>query len=98
VLSTDGVMVVGVGVSFKTKEVINGPDVQTRGLIYLKDAEYIIKEVGNIMERCIEAAVKEKRYDNLQVRAEARDKISKYLMKETGKRPMVLPVILEINI
>ena len=58
----------------------------------------IIKEVGNIMERCIEAAVKEKRYDNLQVRAEARDKISKYLMKETGKRPMVLPVILEINI
>ena len=77
VLSTDGVMVVGVGVSFKTKEVINGPDVQTRGLIYLKDAEYIIKEVGNIMERCIEAAVKEKRYDNLQVRAEARDKISK---------------------
>ena len=98
VLSTDGVMVVGVGVSFKTKEVINGPDVQTRGLIYLKDAEYIIKEVGNIMERCIESAVKEKRYDNLQVRAEARDKISKYLMKETGKRPMVLPVILEINI
>lgn len=98
VLSTDGVMVVGVGVSFKTKEVINGPDVQTRGLIYLKDAEYIIKEVGNIMERCIEAAVKEKRYGNLQVRAEARDKISKYLMKETGKRPMVLPVILEINI
>ncbi|WP_416325314.1 ribonuclease J [[Eubacterium] hominis] len=98
VLSTDGVMVVGVGVSYKNKEVINGPDVQTRGLIYLKDADYIIKEVGNIMEKCIETAVKEKRYDNLQVRAEARDKISKYLVKETGKRPMVLPVILEINI
>lgn len=98
VLSTDGVMVIGVGVSYKNKEVINGPDVQTRGLIYLKDADYIIKEVGNIMERCIETAVKEKRYDNLQVRAEARDKISKYLVKETGKRPMVLPVILEINI
>ena len=98
VLSTDGVMVIGVGVSYKKKEVINGPDVQTRGLIYLKDADYIIKEVGNIMEKCIETAVKEKRYDNLQVRAEARDKISKYLVKETGKRPMVLPVILEINI
>lgn len=98
VLSTDGVMIIGVGVSHKTKEVINGPDVQTRGLIYLKDAEYIIKEVGNIMETCIETAVKEKRYDNLTIRAEAREKISKYLSKETGKRPMVLPVILEINI
>lgn len=98
VLSTDGVMVIGVGVSFKTKEVINGPDVQTRGLIYLKDADYIIKEVGNIMETCIQNAVKEKRYENLQVRAEAREKISKYLVKETGKHPMILPVILEINI
>lgn len=97
VLSTDGVMIIGVGVNHKTKEISNGPDVQTRGLIYLKDAEYIIKEVGNIMENCIEKAVKEKRYDNLTVRAEARDKISKYLMKETGKRPMVLPVIMEIN-
>lgn len=97
VLSTDGVMIIGVGVNHRTKEIANGPDVQTRGLIYLKDAEYIIKEVGNIMESCIEKAVKEKRYENLAVRAEARDKISKYLMKETGKRPMVLPVIMEIN-
>ncbi len=97
VLSTDGVMIIGVGVNHKTKEISNGPDVQTRGLIYLKDADYIIKEVGNIMENCIEKAVVENRYDNLTVRGEARDKITKYLLKETGKRPMVLPVIMEIN-
>ena len=97
-LSTDGVMIVGVGVNMKTKKVINGPDVQTRGLIYLKDADYIVKEVAAIIEGCIEAAVKEKRYDNLTVRGDARDKITKYLMKETGKRPMVLPVIMEINV
>lgn len=97
VLSTDGVMIIGVGVNFKTKKVINGPDVQTRGLIYLKDAEHIIKEVGNIMEKCINTAVEEKRYENLTVRGEARDKIVRYLLKETGKRPMVLPVIIEIN-
>lgn len=97
VLSTDGVMIIGVGVNFKTKKVINGPDVQTRGLIYLKDAEHIIKEVGNIMEECINTAVEEKRYENLTVRGEARDKTVRYLLKETGKRPMVLPVIIEIN-
>ena len=97
VLSTDGVMIIGVGVNFKTKKVINGPDVQTRGLIYLKDAEHIIKEVGNIMEECINTAGEEKRYENLTVRGEARDKIVRYLLKETGKRPMVLPVIIEIN-
>lgn len=97
VLSTDGVMIIGVGVHMKTKEIINGPDVQTRGVIYLKDAEHIVKEVGDIFEECIKTAVKEKRYDNLEVRAEARDKITRYLNKQIGKRPMVLPVIIEIN-
>ena len=71
---------------------------QTRGLIYLKDADYIIKEVGNILEESIKDAVKKHTYDNLNVRGEARDKISRYLMKETGKRPMVLPVIIEFSV
>lgn len=97
VLSTDGVIIIGVVVNHKTKEVIGGPDVQSRGLIYLKDADYIVKEVGNIMENTIETAVKEKRYENMAVRMEAKEKITKYLLKETGKRPMILPAIVEIN-
>ena len=98
ILSTDGVMIVAVGINAKTKEIINGPDVQTRGLIYLKDAEYVVKDAGDILEECIRNAVKEKRYDNVDVRSEARDRITKYVVKKTGKRPMVLPVILEINV
>lgn len=96
-LSTDGVMIVGVSIDAKTKKVIGGPDVQTRGLIYLKDADYIVKEVGNICENTIEAEVKDHVYENLATRTNIRDKVTKYLMKETGKRPMVLPVIIEIN-
>lgn len=96
-LSTDGAIIVGVVVNHATKEIIGGPDVQSRGVIYLKDADYIVKEVGNIMEKTINDAVKEKRYDNLECRAEAREKIARYIMKSTGKRPMILPAIVEIN-
>lgn len=96
-LSTDGVMIVGVSIDAKTKKIIGGPDVQTRSLIYLKDADYIVKEVGNICENTIEAEVKDHVYENLATRTNIRDKVTKYLMKETGKRPMVLPVIIEIN-
>ena len=96
-LSTDGVMVVGVGVDSRTKEIINGPDVQTRGLIYLKDAEHIIKEVGKITEDSILQAVYLRQYDNLSLRAEIRDRINRYLQKETGKRPMILVVIMEFT-
>ena len=97
VLSTDGAIIVGVVVNHVTKQIIGGPDVQSRGVIYLKDADYIIKEIGKIMENAINTAAEAGTYDNMNCRAEARDKISRYVMKETGKKPMILPAIVEIN-
>lgn len=96
-LSTDGVVVLAIGLDSKTKKVVNGPDVQTRGFIYMKDAEHITREIIEIMEKTIEEAVRDHKYENLECRSMIRDKVQKYLMKATGKRPMVLPVILEIN-
>lgn len=96
-LSTDGVMILAIGIDSVTKKIINGPDVQTRGLIYLRDAEYITTDVAKIMEETIEEAVKEGTYDNLVTRQDIRDKVSRYLLKTIAKRPMILPVILEIN-
>lgn len=96
-LSTDGVIIVGVLIDHKTKEIIGGPDVQTRGLIYVRDANHVLKEVSNIMVETINKAVKENRYTNMDVRSEVRSKAGRYVMKETGKRPMILPSIVEIN-
>lgn len=97
ILSTDGVIILAVGIDAKTKKIINGPDVQTRGLIYLRDAEHITKDVAKIMEDTITADVEKKKYDNMETRGHIRDKVTKYLLKQTKKRPMILPVIMEIN-
>ena len=97
ILSTDGVLILAIGIDAKTKKVINGPDVQTRGLIYLKDADYITKDVAKIMEDTIEEDDSKKKYDNMETRGRIRDKVSRYLYKQTAKRPMILPVIMEIN-
>lgn len=97
-LSTDGVIIIGIVINHKTKEVIGGPDVQSRGVIYLKDADHIVKEIGKIIESTIHDAVKANTYENMSARMDAKDRVSKFVLKETGKRPMVLPVIIEINI
>ena len=97
ILSTDGVMILAIGIDSKTKKIINGPDVQTRGLVYLKDADYLNTDVSKIMEQTIEEAVKNKTYNNLDTRNEIRDKVAKYLSNKIGKKPMILSVILEIN-
>lgn len=97
ILSNEGGMVIGVSVDYKTKKIIGGVDVQTRGLIYLKDADYIIKEIMKITEDTINENVANKVYENIETRIDVKEKVTRYLLKETGKRPMVLPVIIEIN-
>ena len=96
-LSTDGAIICGVVLDFNTKKVIGGPDVQSRGVIYLKDADHILNEIGNILVSTIAENVANKSYENMAVRSEARDRISRYVLKETGKKPMILPAIVEIN-
>jgi ribonuclease J len=50
-----------------------------------------------MVERIIIEAVAGNRYENMAVRMEAKEKITRYVFKETGKHPMILPVIVEIN-
>ncbi len=97
-LSTDGAIICGVVLDYNTKKVIGGPDVQSRGVIYLKDADYILAEIGKLLISTIERNVEENTYDNMQVRAEAREAISRYVLRVTGKTPMILPAIVEINL
>lgn len=97
-LSKEGVIIIGVGINAKTKEIIHGPDIQARGLVYLKEAKEAIEETSRIMIDIIETQVKEKTYDNFETRAIIKDRVGKYLSKEIGKRPMVLPVILELHV
>ncbi len=96
-LSTDGVIIIGVAISYLTKEVIAGPDIQSRGVIYVKDSEYVIKNISRMVTDLIAEKVATKTYENMAVRAELREQVSRYVLRETGKRPMILPAIIEIN-
>lgn len=96
-LATDGVIIIGIAIDFKTKEIIAGPDVQSRGVIYVKDSEYIIKNVGKMTVDLIQERVQDHSYENTAARRELHERISRYVFKETGKKPMIMPMIIEIN-
>ena len=96
-LADDGVVVVGITIDTKAKEIVAGPDVQMRGLIFLKDAEYILKELARIMTDELEDYFTSYRIGKIEdTKVTIRDKMVKYLRRETGKIPMVLPVVIEV--
>lgn len=97
-ISKEGVIIIGVAISFKTKEVLAGPDIQSRGVVYVKDSEEMLKNLGTMAVDTIKSRVAEGTYNNLETRAELREKIARYVFYETGKKPLILPAIIEINI
>ena len=95
-LSEDGIIVVAVSVDTVTREVISGPEIITRGFIYVKESvdlmEDIRETVCDVFERCYITNVR----DWNTVKSRVRDELARYLHDRTGRSPMILPVILEI--
>ncbi|MFV0395454.1 MAG: MBL fold metallo-hydrolase RNA specificity domain-containing protein [Coprobacillaceae bacterium] len=94
-LSNDGVVIIGLTIDSKKKDIIATTDIQTRGFVYLKDSEHIIKNITKIAEDSVAEMKKDKKLEAVEVRQTIKDKVNKYISKETGKRPVVLPVIIE---
>ena len=95
-LADDGVIILGVTVDSATKEIIAGPDVQTRGLVFVRDSDYLIKEIANIYVDTVNEVLNNDYYDYNEKRVAIREKVSKYVKKELGKDPMILSMIVEI--
>ena len=95
-LAEDGIIVVAVSVDSVTREVIAGPEIITRGFVYVKEAERLMddtREVAcDILERCYVNNIR----DWGMVKSRVRDGLSRHLYEQTGRSPMILPVILEI--
>ena len=95
-LANDGVVIVGLTVSRDTKQIVAQTDCQTRGFVYLKDSEYIIKHINELCENVIEKWQNNNNIDVAEVRSMMKEQCMKYIVKETGKKPVFISVVIEI--
>lgn len=97
-LSDDGIIVIAMTVDKRTREIISGPDVVTRGFVYVKESEELINEINeqayDILERCYINNIR----DWNTVKMRVKDGISRFLFQKTKRSPMILPIIMEVNI
>jgi len=95
-LSQDGILIVVVGMSKQTNRVISGPDIVSRGFVYVRESEALMDEakarVEQALDRCEDEGVKEW----AAIKANVRDALGRYLFEKTRRRPMILPIIMEV--
>ncbi len=95
-LSSDGVVIIGVTVDGKTRKLLANTDIQTRGFIYLRDSAHVINAMMDITNKTVEKYENNGDVEVNTIRSQIKDKVAKYVAKETGKRPVILPIIIEI--
>ena len=95
-LSENGIVLISATVDKKDKVLIVGPEVTTRGFIYVKDSQDMIKEIKNICEVIINRNITPIHVDFNQIKVEIREELSKYLYQETECKPMIIAVVQEV--
>ena len=95
-LSDNGIVLVTVTLSKETKEILAGPEILTRGFIYVKDNIDLIKEAEKISLDVVKNNIKPNYVDFGKIKSGIRDKVGNYFYNETECRPMILVVLQEV--
>ena len=95
-LSQDGIMIVVVTIDKENCDVVSGPDIVSRGFVYVREAEGLMDEARDkvqlALEKCEENGVSEWS----AIKSTVRDSLGRFLYERTRRRPMILPIIMEI--
>lgn len=95
-LSADGVIVMGVGYSKDSRKIVVGPDVQMRGFVYLKDSELLLKTIIKILVEEMETGLSKNVIRPDEIANSIQQKVERYILRETRRRPMIIPLVHEI--
>jgi ribonuclease J len=95
-LAQDGMIVVVVNLSAEDGAIISGPDIITRGFVYVKESGDLMEELRDLAARAVEDCIDDHITDWASIKSSIKSSLSNYLFKNTKRNPMILPVIMEI--
>ena len=95
-LAEDGMIVVCVNLSAEDGSVITGPDIITRGFIYVKESEELMESLQEVAMEAIERCQRKRVRDWTAIKSAIKNDLSGYLYKTTKRNPMILPILMEI--
>ncbi|WP_210469385.1 ribonuclease J [Sporosarcina sp. 6E9] len=94
-LSQDGIFTVVVTLSRKEKRITAGPEIVSRGFVYVRESEDLLDEATKLVTKIVEKHVSKKSFEWTGIKQEIRDTLSSFLFQQTKRRPMIIPIIME---
>ena len=78
------------------KMILSGPDIVSRGFVYVKESEELMNRARSLAEETLLAAMSKRISDRTQLKTMVKDALAKFIYKETKRKPMILPIIMDL--
>jgi ribonuclease J len=89
--------VVVVGIDFSANFLVSGPDVVSRGFVYVREAEEMMEEIRGAAEKSVDDYLNHARFpDRAALKTKLKDELAKFVYAKTKRRPMILPIIMDV--
>lgn len=95
-LADDGVIIINLAIDRVTREIVAGPEVVSRGFVYVRESEELMREITEVVEEIIDRCYYNNIRDYNTLKTRIKDGVSKHLLVKSKRTPMVLPIILEV--
>ncbi len=97
-LSEDGVLLIVANISPKTKKVLSGPEIVSKGFVHIKDMEHINNDIKTIFDNVVSKYLVNKYINWADLKNDLKTEVNKYLYKETKRNPITIPVIISTDL
>ncbi len=97
-LSQDGIIIVVLTLNRRNNELLAGPDIVSRGFVYIREAENLMEEAHQVVESAVEGCLNRRISDWGKIKNVIRDSLGDYLWKKMRRNPMILPIIMEVDV
>ncbi|WNR46701.1 ribonuclease J [Paenibacillus roseipurpureus] len=95
-LSQDGILVVVVTLSKQDGKILSGPDIISRGFVYVRESEGLLEEANRIVTNTLTKLMNENVNEWASLKTNVKDVLGRFLYEQTRRRPMILPIIMEV--
>jgi len=95
-LSQDGIFIAVVTLSRSERKIVSGPEIISRGFVYVRESEELIQQATKMVKEIVEKNIKKPGYEWSNMKQEIRDQLNSFLYNQTKRRPMIIPIIMEI--
>ena len=95
-LSQDGLIIVVLTMDSATGEVVAGPDIISRGFVYVRESENLMEDVKSVISVQVQRCVEEHITDWASIKSTIKDNLREYIYRTTKRNPMILPIIMEV--